>query len=65
MENKYQMMKITIVGLGLIGGSVARDLKERKFANHIYGVESNPENAKFALELKIVDEIVNLEYGID
>ncbi|MEI7499258.1 MAG: prephenate dehydrogenase [Bacteroidota bacterium] len=58
-------MKVTIIGLGLIGGSVARDLKERKFANHIYGVDINPENAKTALELKIVDEIVNLENGIN
>ena len=58
-------MKITIIGLGLIGGSMAKDLKERKFASHIYGVDINPENAKQALELKLVDEIVTLDYGID
>ncbi len=58
-------MKITIFGLGLIGGSVARDLKERKFADYIYGVETNPENAGIALKMKIVDEIVGTAEGID
>ncbi|HEX7410558.1 MAG TPA: prephenate dehydrogenase [Bacteroidales bacterium] len=58
-------MKIVIIGLGLIGGSIAKDLKKRNFANHIYGVDINPENAELALKLKIVDEIVTLEQGID
>jgi len=58
-------MNIAIIGLGLIGGSVAKDLRERKFANHIYGVDINTENAKMALQLKIVDEIVTLEQGIN
>ena len=58
-------MNILIIGLGLIGGSVAKDLKERKFADYIYGVDTNPENAKIALQLHIVDEIVTLAQGID
>jgi prephenate dehydrogenase len=58
-------MNIAIIGLGLIGGSVAKDLKKRKFADYIYGIDTNPENAKIALLLNIVDEIVTLEQGID
>jgi prephenate dehydrogenase len=58
-------MKIVIVGLGLIGCSVAKDLKENGLAHYIYGVDTNPENAKMALQLKIIDEIVALETGID
>ena len=58
-------MKITIIGLGLIGGSMAKDLKEREFATHIYGVDINPGNSTSALELGLVDEIVTLDYGTD
>ena len=58
-------MKISVIGLGLIGGSIAKDLKERGFASYIYGVESNPENVKMALDLKLADEIVTLEQAID
>ncbi|EKD31942.1 MAG: hypothetical protein ACD_77C00206G0001 [uncultured bacterium] len=58
-------MKIAVIGLGLIGGSMAKDLKERNFASYIYGVESNSENAKMALDLKLADEIVTQEQAID
>jgi len=58
-------MKITIIGLGLIGGSVAKDLRGSGFADYIYGVDINPENAAMALNLKIVDEIVTIENGTD
>lgn len=39
--------KITvgIIGLGLIGGSMAIDLKRRGFASEVLGVESDPVNA--------------------
>jgi prephenate dehydrogenase len=50
-------MKITVIGLGLIGGSMALDLKARGFCNHIIGVDSNPEHGKQALNLGIADEI--------
>lgn len=57
-------MKITIVGLGLIGGSMAIDLKKRKFASHIIGVDNNILHANIALHNGIVDEIVKLEDAI-
>lgn len=52
-------MKITIVGLGLIGGSIALDLK-RQLNIEVYGVEYNEKHALMALEKGIVDEIVSL-----
>ena len=52
-------MKITVIGLGLIGGSMALDLRARGFTSHIIGVDSNPEHCKKALELGIVNEIVS------
>lgn len=57
-------MKVTIVGLGLIGGSIARDLRKAEFATKIIGVDSNEEHLKRALELGIVDETATLQNGI-
>lgn len=57
-------MNITIVGLGLIGGSMAIDLKKRKFASHIIGVDSNILHANIAKHNGIVDETISLEDAI-
>jgi prephenate dehydrogenase len=57
-------MKITIVGVGLLGGSLALQAKEKGVAKRIIGVDANPENADKALELGIVDEIATLEEAI-
>jgi prephenate dehydrogenase len=57
-------MKVAIVGLGLIGGSLAKDLKNLKLASQITGVESNLENAKRALELGLVNKIQNFDEAI-
>jgi prephenate dehydrogenase len=57
-------MKITIIGLGLIGGSLAKDLRKRKFADELTGVENNSENAKTAVEIGLVDRVYPLKTGI-
>lgn len=57
-------MKVTIVGLGLIGGSLAIDLKKRKFATEIIGVDINRENANEALKLGLADKIAPLGEAI-
>ena len=43
-------MVVTVIGLGLIGGSMALDLKANGFAKTIIGVDSSPTNQKIALE---------------
>lgn len=48
-------MKVAVVGLGLIGGSFALEMKRLK--NHVVGLDKNPEHRMRALELGIVDEI--------
>lgn len=58
-------MRIAIIGTGLIGGSMALTLRERKFANHIIGVDANPEHADKALELGLVDEVTDWEEATD
>ena len=41
-------MIVGIIGLGLIGGSMAIDLKRRGFARIVLGVEADPVNAAAA-----------------
>jgi prephenate dehydrogenase len=57
-------MTITIIGVGLIGGSLAIGLKESGFAAHIIGVERNQAHAQKALDLHIVDEILPIPQAI-
>ncbi len=61
---KTRKMKITIVGLGLIGGSMARDLREANYVSELIGVDSNIKHAEKALELGLVDRTANLETGV-
>ncbi len=51
-------MKIAIIGLGLIGGSLALEFGK----NHsIYGIDNNLEHQKKALKLGLVKEIISLD----
>lgn len=52
-------MKVTIIGLGLIGGSIAIDLRKSGFASAISGVDLNTTHATKAVELGLVDAIEN------
>lgn len=51
-------MKVCIVGLGLIGGSIGRDLKGQPGIDKRIGVDLHPENATVALSLDLVDEVL-------
>ena len=51
-------MKVGIIGLGLIGGSMAIDLKRRGFADEIYGVEADSVNAAAAEKIGLVDRVL-------
>ncbi len=56
--------KIAIIGVGLIGGSLALQLNEKGLASTITGVDNNPEHAAQALELALVDQMTGLEEAI-
>jgi prephenate dehydrogenase len=58
-------MTITVVGIGLIGGSLMIDLRKRKFADRIIGVDSNIQHCNIAQLCGIVDEIDTLENAVD
>lgn len=54
-------MNIGVIGLGLIGGSMARDLRATGVASQVVGVDQNPAHAERALALGLVDSIAGLE----
>jgi len=57
-------MIVTIIGTGLIGGSMALAFREKGFADSIIGVDASEAHAKRALELKLVDAILPLEEAV-
>lgn len=61
MESK----KVGIIGIGLIGGSIAKALRTSGWATELIGIDANPEHAKKALSLRLVDEILTLEEAIE
>jgi prephenate dehydrogenase len=58
-------MIVTVIGTGLIGGSMALTLKDKSFCSSVIGVESNFANSQLALKLGIVDEICSLSEAVD
>ncbi|CAH0231518.1 prephenate dehydrogenase [Chryseobacterium sp. Bi04] len=57
-------MKISIIGAGLIGGSIALKLKGKGIASFIYGIDNNKQHIDEALELNIIDAGADLEQGV-
>ena len=51
------MTTVTIIGIGLIGGSLALSLRQQGLATRFIGVEASTEHAHRALELGLIDEI--------
>jgi prephenate dehydrogenase len=57
--------KIAIIGTGLIGGSLAIRLHEKKISSRLIGVDASTAHAQQALDLELVDELMSLEEAID
>jgi prephenate dehydrogenase len=51
--------------VGLIGGSLAIQLHEKKLSSKLIGVDANPEHAQQAVELELVDEVMPLDEAIE
>src|SRR5688572_838164 len=56
--------RISIVGVGLIGGSLALQLHEKKISSRLIGVDENKSHAGQALDLELVDEVMELDKAI-
>ncbi len=57
-------MKVAIFGIGLIGGSVAKDLRAAEFCTEIYGVGRSAKTNETALSLGLVDKIITKEEAL-
>ena len=55
---------VTIIGVGLIGGSFALALKEQQLAKNIIGVDASEKNIEKALTLGLIDEALSLEEAV-
>jgi prephenate dehydrogenase len=57
-------MTVTVIGIGLIGGSLMVDLRKRGFTDKIIGVDTNTTHRNIALLAGLVDEIDDLENAV-
>ncbi|MCR2120589.1 prephenate dehydrogenase [Campylobacter upsaliensis] len=54
-------MKVGIIGLGLMGGSLGLCLKENKLIGSVYGLDLDAQNAKDALELGLIHKLIGFD----
>lgn len=54
-------MKVAIIGLGLMGGSLGLCLRENKLIKKVYGYDIDDKNAKEALNLGLIDELIDFD----
>ena len=57
-------MIVTVIGIGLIGGSLAISLKESGFAKKIIGVDISQDNLDKAIRRRLIDEDKSLEEAL-
>lgn len=57
-------MIVTIIGIGLIGGSMAITLKESGYAREIIGVDKEKTNLDKAIRRRLIDREASLDEGI-
>ncbi len=53
-------MKVGIIGLGLIGGSLSLVLKKKGLADWVMGTDASPMHMDTAMQLGIVDQLVDI-----
>lgn len=56
MNPAIPLKQITLIGVGLIGGSFVLDLKRKGLVEKVTGIDINSENLERALERKVIDE---------
>lgn len=54
-------MKLSVIGLGLLGCSLALDLRRRRFADKIYGYDKSPVNQGYAKQVGLIDEEMSMD----
>ncbi|SEG71276.1 bifunctional prephenate dehydrogenase/3-phosphoshikimate 1-carboxyvinyltransferase [Marinobacterium lutimaris] len=54
---KFSTGRVLVIGLGLIGGSLARALKQRKLVDEVVGFDLNRAECELGLSLGVIDRI--------
>ena len=54
-------MNIAVIGLGLMGGSFALDIKSVYSNSKIFGIDNSDSNLKEALALDLIDQIITYD----
>jgi len=58
-------MQVAIIGVGLIGGSLAIGLKESGFASRVVGVDNSSENLDKAVRRRLIEVGLTLEEAVE
>ncbi|MCW8932248.1 MAG: prephenate dehydrogenase/arogenate dehydrogenase family protein [Gammaproteobacteria bacterium] len=56
MISQQKIKKLTVIGVGLIGGSFARAVRSAGMVDHITGCGRNSDNLKKAIQLGVIDD---------
>ncbi|MFT6107061.1 MAG: prephenate dehydrogenase [Rickettsiales bacterium] len=59
--NSFLFKNISIIGLGLMGGSLAKSCKKNGLGENILGSDVDKTQEEFALKNKIIDQVVDFE----
>lgn len=54
-------MKVYVIGIGLIGGSMVLDIKEKHPNATIFGIDNNEKHLQEAIDLGVIDQAGNFE----
>lgn len=54
-------MKVYVIGIGLIGGSMVLDIKDQHPDSTIFGIDSNEKHLQEAIDLGVIDEAGSFE----
>lgn len=58
-------MEVAIIGLGLMGGSLALAVRKSGFASKVYGFDANATHQEKAVQLGLIDEIICVQDALD
>jgi len=61
LNSRRHIMKVGIIGLGLMGGSLGLALKNVSFIDEVLGFDLNSHHQNEALDLELVDKIVDFD----
>ena len=55
VQHRAKVETVLIIGLGMIGGSLAKALKENEFAKQVLGYDQSPSAIELGVELGVID----------